>query len=133
MITFVSFMIWFLFFLDAPDGAKLISVPSNTTVLRKSPLNLTCQADASPEAKFHLYFNGRLKRANSSGIFNVTVMSDGVYTCVPSNKYGDGKNASVIVTTVGELKFRLIYSISKAGKSLTSDLLLFLFMQMFLW
>ena len=101
-------------------------------MLRKSPLSLACRADANPVAEFHLYFNGRLIITNSSGIFNVTVMSDGVYTCVPSNKYGDGKNASVIVTTVGELKFRLIYSISKAGKSLTSDLLLFLFMQMFL-
>ena len=90
-------------------------------MLRKSPLNLTCQADASPEAKFHLYFNGRLKRANSSGIFNVTVMSDGVYTCVPFNKVGAGKNANVSVTAVGELKFRLIYSIAKTGKSLTMN------------
>ena len=109
------------FFLDAPAGAKLISVPSNTTVLRKSPLSLTCQADASPEAKFDFYFNGRLKRSNSSGIFNVTVMSDGVYTCVPFNKVGAGKNANVSVTAVGELKFRLIYSIAKTGKSLTMN------------
>ena len=106
------------FFLDAPAGTKLISVPSNTTVLRKSPLSLTCQADASPEAKFDLYFNGRLKRTSSSGFFNVTVMSDGVYTCVPFNKVGAGKNANVSVTAVGELKFRLI---AKTGKSLTMN------------
>ncbi|XP_066024492.1 myoblast growth factor receptor egl-15 isoform X2 [Pocillopora verrucosa] len=84
----------------APDGAKLISAPSNTTVLRKSPLSLTCRADANPEAEFHLYFNGRLLMTNSSGIFNVTVMSDGVYTCVPFNEVGAGKNACVSVSAV---------------------------------
>lgn len=117
--SFVSFMIWFPFFLDAPGGAKLISALSNTTVLRKSPLRLTCQADASPEAEFHLYFNNRLIMTNSLGIFNVTVMSDGTYTCVPVNKVGAGKNSSVSVTAVGELTFRLICSISKTGKSRT--------------
>ena len=120
-ITFVSFMIWFPFFLDAPGGAKLISALSNTTVLRKSPLKLTCQADASPEAEFHLYFKNKLIMTNSLGIFNVTVMSDGTYTCVPINKVGAGKNASVSVTTVGELTFRFIYSISKTGKSRTMN------------
>ena len=110
-----------LFFLDAPGGAKLSLDPSNTTVLRKSPLKLTCQADASPEAQFNLYFNGILVKTNSSGIFNVTVMSDGTYTCVPTNKVGAGENTSVSVTAVGELSFRLIYSISKTGKSRTMN------------
>ena len=109
-------MIW-SFFLDAPDGAKLISAPSNTTVLRKSPLSLTCRADANPEAEFHLYFNGRLIMTNSSGIFNVTVMSDGVYTCVPFNEVGAGKNACVSVSAVGESTVRLIHSIARNGKS----------------
>ena len=54
---------------------------------------------------------------NSLGIFNVTVMSDGTYTCVPINKVGAGKNASVSVTAVGELTFWLIDLISKTGKS----------------
>ena len=58
---------------------------------------------------------------NSLGIFNVTVMSDGTYTCVPINKVGAGKNASVSVKTVGELTFRFIYSISKTGKSRTMN------------
>ena len=109
------------FFLDAPDGAKLISAPSNTTVLRNSPLSLTCRADANPEAEFHLYFNGRLIMTNSSGIFNVPVMSNGVYTCVPFNKVDAGKNASVGVSAVGELTDRLIYSIARTGKSRTMN------------
>ena len=46
-------------------------------MLRKSPLSLACRADANPVAEFHLYFNGRLIITDSSGIFNVTVMSDG--------------------------------------------------------
>ena len=109
------------FFLDAPDGAKLISAPSNATVLRKSPLSLACRADANPVAEFHLYFNGRLIITNSSGIFNVTVMSDGVYTCVPFNEVGAGKNASVSVSAVGEFTVRLIYSIARNGKSRTMN------------
>lgn len=71
-------------------------------MLRNSLFTLICQADASPEAEFKLYFNGRFIKISSSGIFHVTVMSDGSYTCVPINKVGAGKNASVIVTAVGE-------------------------------
>ena len=74
----------------------------NTTVLRQSLLSLTCQTNGSPEAEFHLYFNGRLIKTSASGIFHVSVMSDGSYTCVPINKVGTGKNASVIVTAVGK-------------------------------
>ncbi|XP_066024475.1 fibroblast growth factor receptor 3-like isoform X3 [Pocillopora verrucosa] len=84
----------------APGGTKLILVPKNTTVLRQSLLTLTCQTDGSPEAEFHLYFNGRLIKTSGSGIFHVSVMSDGSYTCVPFNKVGVGKNASVIVAAV---------------------------------
>ena len=54
---------------------------------------------------------------NSLGIFNVTVMSDGVYTCVPFNEVGAGKNASVGVSAVGESTVRLIHSIARNGKS----------------
>ena len=55
---------------------------------------------------------------NSSGIFNVTVMSDGVYTCVPSNEVGAGKNASVGVSAVGEFT---VYSIARNRKSRTMN------------
>ena len=97
MILFVIFN-----FLDAPTGKKIISVPSNTTVLRKSLLSLTCQTDGSPRVEFHLYFNGRLIKTSGSGIFHVSVMSDGSYACVPTNKVGVGKNASVSVAAVGK-------------------------------
>ena len=71
-------------------------------MLRRSLLSLTCQTDGSPEVEFHLYFNGCLIKTNGSGIFHVSVMSDGSYTCVPMNKVGVGKNASAIVTAVGK-------------------------------
>ena len=105
-----------LLFLDAPGGTKLISVPKNTTVLRQSLLSLTCQTDGSPEAEFHLYFNGHLIKTSGSGIFHVSVMSDGSYTCVPFNKVGIGKNASVIVAVVG--KFTWIDLCMKRGIAL---------------
>ena len=71
-------------------------------MLRRSHLSLTCQTDGTPEDKFHLYFNGRLIKTSGSGIFHVSVMSDGSYTCVPINKVGARKNASVIVAAVGK-------------------------------
>ncbi|XP_066024489.1 fibroblast growth factor receptor 2-like isoform X2 [Pocillopora verrucosa] len=83
-----------------PAGTKLISVPRNTTVLRRSHLSLICQTDGSPEVEFHLYFNDYLIMTSGSGIFHVSVISDGSYTCVPFNKVGTGKNASVIVAAV---------------------------------
>ena len=71
-------------------------------MLRSSLLSLTCQTDSSPKAEFYLYFNGRLIKTSGSGIFHVSVMCDGSYTCVPINKVGTGKNASVIVAAVGK-------------------------------
>ena len=71
-------------------------------MLRKSLLSLICQTDGSPEVEFRLYFNGRLIKTSASGIFQVSVMSDGSFTCVPFNKVGTGKNASVIVTAIGK-------------------------------
>ena len=71
-------------------------------MLRRSHLRLICQTDGSPEVEFHLYFNGYLIMTSGSGIFHVSVMSDGSYTCVPFNQVGTGKNASVIVAAVGK-------------------------------
>ena len=82
--------------------AKLILVSMNIQLLRQSLLSLTCRTDGSPEAEFHLYFNGYLIMTSGSGIFHVSVTCDGSYTCVPINKVGVGKKASVIVTAVGK-------------------------------
>ena len=71
-------------------------------MLRQRRLSLTCQTDSSPRAEFHLYFNGRLIMTSGTGIFHVPVMCGGTYTCVPINKVGTGKNASVIVAAVGK-------------------------------
>ena len=65
-------------------------------------MTLNCTTDASPEAEYHLYFNGASIGNSSSGVFNVTVVSDGVYTCVPINTAGNGDNATVNVTAVGK-------------------------------
>ena len=91
------------FFEDAPDGATLITVPSNTTLLRDSIMSLNCKTNASPEAEYHFYFNGKSIGNSTSGVFNVTVEGDGVYTCVPVNTVGTGDNATVSITVVGKL------------------------------
>ena len=77
---------------------------TNTTLLRDSNLLLNCSTDANPEAHvYHFYSNDNLTGNSSSGMLNVTVKEDGVYTCVPINTVGAGDNATVSVTAVGEL------------------------------
>jgi len=66
-------------------------------------MSLNCQTNASPEAEYHFYFNGKSIGNSTSGVFNVTVVADGVYTCVPLNIVGTGNNATVSISVVGKL------------------------------
>ena len=91
------------FFEDAPDRATLTTVPSNTTLLRGSIMSFNCKTNASPEAEYHFYFNGKSIGTSTSGVVNVSVEADGVYTCVPVNTVGTGDNATVSITVVGKL------------------------------
>lgn len=76
---------------------------SNTVVLTNSSLTLSCVTNANPPALFYLlYYNGAYIGNNSLGVLRVTVMEDGVYTCVPVNKVGAGDNGTVSVKTVGK-------------------------------
>ena len=93
-----------LFLVDQPTASAFTTVPSNTTVLHGTTVSLNCITDANPAAHmYHFYFNGALIGNSSSGVFNVTVKADGVYTCVPINTVGTGHNATVSATAVGEL------------------------------
>lgn len=77
--------------------------PSNTTVLRGSTVSLNCTTDANPNAHvYQFYFNDTLIGNSSSGMFNVNVDADGVYSCVPINTVGPGQNATVSITAVGK-------------------------------
>jgi len=93
----------FPFFEDAPGRANLTTVPSNTTLLRDSNMTLNCGTDASPEAEYHFYFNGKSIGNRTSGVLNVTVVTDGEYACVPANKFGRGENATISISAVGKL------------------------------
>ncbi len=94
----------FLFYLDAPSSTTLITFPSNTTQLSGSSMSFHCNTDANPEdVDYQLYFNGNSIGNSSSGVLNVTVEEDGVYTCVPINTVGTGDNATVHITVVGML------------------------------
>ena len=73
-------------------------------MLRDSNISLDCSTDANPDAHvYHFYLNDSLIGNSNSGVFNTTVMTDGVYTCVPVNTVGTGENATVSITVVGEL------------------------------
>ena len=89
---------------DAPSSTNLVTDPNNTTLLRDSNISLDCSTDANPDARvYHFYLNDSLIGNSNSGVFNTTVMTDGVYTCVPVNTVGTGENATVSITVVGEL------------------------------
>lgn len=66
-------------------------------------MSLNCETNASPEAEYHFYFNGKCIGNSTSGVFNVIVEADGVYTCAPINAVGTGDNGTVSITVVGKL------------------------------
>lgn len=95
---------------DAPSSTNLITVPHNTTLLRDSSMSIKCSTDANPEdLEYQLYFKGLFIGNNTSGLFNITVTEDGVYTCVPINTVGTGENATVSITVVGEFHCLLLH------------------------
>ena len=94
------------FFVDRPSVTTLTRTPNNVTLLRNSNMILSCSTDANPIASvYRFYFNGKLIDSSSSGVLNVTVKADGVYTCVPVNTVGTGDNATLSVTAVGKLTY----------------------------
>lgn len=82
---------------------NLTSNPLNTTVQQDNNLTLLCITNANPPATYYFYFNQSFIGKSNSGEFNVTVEGDGMYTCVPINNVGTGNNATLNVTTVGEI------------------------------
>ena len=75
----------------------------NATVLRGSLVTLNCSTDANPAAHlYQFYLNDSFISNSSSGLLNITVDTDGVYTCIPINKVGTGHNATVSITMVGK-------------------------------
>ena len=98
------------FVTDLPTETSMTADPANTTVLRESNLVLNCSTDANPDAHvYHYYFNGDLIGNSSSGVFNTTVMADGVYTCVPENTVGTQSSSTVGITAVGKLYICILY------------------------
>ena len=83
----------------------ITTLPQNSTVLRDASVSITCTTDANPDAHiYHFYLNDNLIGNSSSGVFNTTVMADGVYRCVAINTVGTGDNATVNITTVGKCR-----------------------------
>ena len=89
--------------LDPPTSTGLTTSLVNTTVLWGSTVSLNCSTDANPAAyMYQFYFNDAIIGNHSSGLLNITVDADGVYTCVPINTVGTGHNATVSITMVGK-------------------------------
>ena len=72
-------------------------------------MSLNCSTDGNPDAHVYQFYSKNDYIGNSSsGVFNVTVDKDGVYTCVPINEVGLGDNATVNITVVGESRNKTI-------------------------
>ena len=72
-------------------------------------MSLNCVTDANPAAYvYQFYLNDSFISNGSSGVLNITIDTDGVYTCVPINKVGTGHNATVSITVVGKFSASLI-------------------------
>ena len=72
-------------------------------MLRSSTVSLNCITDANPDPHVYQFYLNDTKIGNSSsGVFNVTVEANGVYSCVPINTAGTGHNATVRITAVGK-------------------------------
>ena len=107
-------MCFLIYIADLPLGTSIEMTPSNTTVLRGSTVSLNCSTDANPAAHvYQFYFNDSFISNSSSGLLNITVDTDGVYTCVPINKVGTGHNANISITMVG--KSLTFFSMSVLG------------------
>ena len=66
-------------------------------------MSLNCSTDANPTAHmYYFYSSSNLSGNSSSSVFNITVETDGLYTCVPVNTVGAGDNASISITAVGK-------------------------------
>ena len=93
----------YVFSLDLPINTAVTTTPTNTTVLRGSTVSLNCSTDANPAAHvYQFYFNNSFINNSISGLLNITVDTDGVYTCVPNNTVGTGHNAAVSISVVGK-------------------------------
>ena len=93
----------FFIITDGPSGTTIELTPSNTTILRGSSLSLNCSTHANPMAHvFKFYLDDVYIGNSSSGVFNVTVTTDGAYTCVPVNTVGKEENTTVVISTVGK-------------------------------
>ena len=101
---YLSFLkLLYVFSLDLPSDTALTTTPTNTTVLHGSTVSLNCSTDANPAAHvYQFYFNNSFINNSISGVLNITVDTDGVYTCVPINTVGTGRNATVSITVVGK-------------------------------
>ena len=103
LLVFFNRHICCLCSLDPPTSTGLTTSLVNTTVLWGSTASLNCSTDANPAAyMYQFYFNDAIIVNRSSGLLNITVDADGVYTCVPINTVGTGHNATVSITMVGK-------------------------------
>ncbi|XP_068685500.1 hemicentin-1-like [Montipora foliosa] len=105
-----------------PSGTTIELTPSNTTVLHGSSLSINCSTHANPMAHVFQFFLDDVYIGNSSsGVFNVTVTTDGAYSCVPVNTVGKEENATVVISTVDapSVEVHPTFSVVVEGNNIT--------------
>ena len=70
-------------------------------------VSFKCSTNARPAANnYEFQRNGKLLYNGNRNIYNIrnlTVFDNGIYKCVPSNTLGQGEEASVYYTAIGEI------------------------------
>ena len=88
-------------FLDKPEGARLTTNASQSTVTEGDTVTFKCTAIAAVPlvSIYKFYFNGRLLSNNSNNKYTLNNITrsqhNGEYKCVPHNDAGDGAEVTV--------------------------------------
>jgi len=96
-IDFLWLMLVLLSILVKPDNIQLLA--SESKVCQDSVVTFTCSADGNPVVHtYQLYENGSLVSNSSSGVWNRTMSSGGVfvYKCVAHNSLGTAMSTRTV-------------------------------------
>lgn len=101
----VLIVVFLIMYFDSPDKPTDTLLSSSVEPAQEGKLLvLTCTARANPSAEYKFYRNNNLISSSSTGVLtfvSVKKEDQGTYRCVPSNKLGDGPEATLTVTVEG--------------------------------
>lgn len=103
-LCYVAPIIWFLLISDPPESTSLNTSANVSATIKNSSVTFMCTAEGNPAPhEYRFYHDNTYLGKSSSGNFQTKVTEGGLYFCVPFNKAGEGRKASVHINIAGEL------------------------------